>query len=229
MSSSDDSTYKPRAGNRITSVVTRGGDGGTTSLVGGFRVPKDDPRIEAYGTSDELQVAIGIARDELFKLIPSESASQESPGATLTILYQHLGYIQNLLFTFNTDLATRVSDRWPGMPLPTEDDLLYLENLVAVCNQPLPPLKDFVLPGGHAAVTALHLCRVIARRTERQVEHLARQEPVGELTRPFINRMSDVFFVLSRRVSFEIQRLGIPQQEIIWQREMPTPPLPDSI
>lgn len=211
---------------RITRVVTRGGDAGMTSLVGGRRVHKDDARIEAYGTSDELQTAIGGARDAIMALTPQLSGHA---AALLLLLEQHLVYIQNLLFTYNAELATLPADRWPGMPVIGEADLEYLERLVAACNRPLPPLKDFVLPGDHPAITALHVCRVIARRAERKVEHLARQEAetLGAMCRPFINRLSDVFFVLARRLSHELREAGLIGQETIWQRGIDAPPMPE--
>lgn len=207
---------------RISRVFTRGGDTGMTSLVGGQRVSKADPRLEAYGTGDELQVVIGIARDAL----EAARTGLPEPSPLLDLISRHLRYLQNMLFTVNGDLATRLEDRWSGMPLVGEDELVYLEELIQSCTAALPPLRDFVLPGGHPAVTGLHLCRVVCRRMEREVEALAGHEPIGDMVRPFLNRMSDVFFVLGRRVGAELVRLGQATPETIWQREMELPPLP---
>src|SRR4051794_648647 len=113
------------------------------------------------------------------------------------------------------------------MPLISAADVEYLEALTEACNKPLAPLKDFIIPGGHPAATALHLCRVIARRAERNLEALAEREQIGEFTRPFINRLSDVFFVLARRVAHELRQLDIPTREIIWTRKLDVPALPE--
>ena len=208
---------------RITRVYTRMGDAGKTQLVGGREVPKDDPRLAAYGTVDELQVAIGLARDALRATLPALS---ETPRARLCRLIEHLIYLQNLLFTLSGELATRFDDRWDGMPLTRPADVTFLESLIDHCNAELPPLKDFILMGGHWAVTALHECRVVARRAEREIETLAGREPIGESIRPFMNRLSDLFFVLARFVAAEFRRHGVAPREMIWERDRQPPPMP---
>jgi len=208
---------------RITRVYTRAGDEGMTQLVGGRRVPKNHPRLAAYGAVDEIQVAIGAARDAL------RAAVLAHPGVApplLAALEPHLIYLQNLLFTLCADLATRLEDRWPEMPLPTPADVKYMETLIDALNAGLAPLKDFMLPGGHPAATACHVCRVVCRRAERELETLAAAEPIGELTRPILNRLSDLFYVLARRVAHDLERAGLASPERIWRRDLPRPPLP---
>ena len=213
---------RPREGNRITRVYTRTGDGGMTQLVGGREVPKRDLRLHAYGTVDELQVWIGVARDALHAVPVKDDAL----SAFLRLLDQHLVYIQNRLFTLSGDLATLLEDRWSGMPLLTPGDTVYLEQLIDAYNAPLPALKDFVLHGGHAAATGLQMCRVVCRRAERAVNELAARESIGELPEPFLNRLSDAFFVLGRRVFHELNTRGMTEGETIWQRDLPEPALP---
>ena len=208
---------------RITRVYTRGGDKGMSSLMGGRRVPKNHPRLNAYGTVDELQVALGAAHDAL---VQAAASLQEPQQAVFVFIESHLIYLQNMLFTISGDLATPLEDRRPEMPLPSAVHVEYMERLIDRLNRELPPLKDFVLPGGHPAVTALHLCRVICRRAEREIETLAAIEPIGEWVRPVMNRLSDVFFVLARRVAQELNQAGIRVGEIIWRRDLPPPPLP---
>jgi len=202
---------------RITKVYTRTGDAGTTRLVGGQVIPKDHPRLAAYGTVDELQVVMGAAVDALGALRAHTLANN---------LLDHMLYLQNRLFTLGGDLATRIEDRWANMPLVGAADVDYMEDLIDALNGPLPPLKDFILPGGHPAVTSLHLCRVVCRRAEREVEALAAIEPVGESVRPFLNRLSDLFFVMARALAHKLRTEGLTPEETIWRRETPTPKMP---
>lgn len=203
---------------RITRVYTKSGDDGTTGLVGGQRVPKDDPRIEAYGTVDELMAFVGVARQEL----AGESANFRDPAhaAQLDAL---LEYIANKLFTLGADLATRIPDRHPAMAVITAEDITWLESVCDACNESLEPLKDFVLPGGSRTAAALHVTRTVARRAERVIAVLSRTEDVGPHVGVYTNRLSDAFFVLSRWVNAEMNR-----PEVIWRRGLPTPELPSN-
>lgn len=219
----DDKHAKSSKSLRITKVYTRTGDKGMTRLVGGQQVPKDHPRLCAYGTLDELQVCIGLAIDTIHETL---AAHPDSPLDVVRSMTEHLAYVQNQLFTASGDLATRIEDRWEGMPLLAQADIDFLEEVIDAFNAPLPPLKDFILPGGSRAVTALHLCRVVCRRAEREAEALAAVEPVGEMIRPFINRLSDYFFVLGRRLAQELCQLELALPEIIWKRQLPRPNLP---
>ena len=168
---------------RITKVTTRGGDGGETSLGGGRRAPKDDPRIEVYGTVDELGSVIGVA---------------VAMGVDATLLPE-LQRIQNELFHLGADLATPEADkeRTPGPRIETRH-VADLELLIGRITAELPPLENFVLPGGAPTAALLHLARTVCRRAERALVALARTEPVGPLTLPYLNRLSDALFVMAR-------------------------------
>lgn len=205
---------------RLTRIYTRSGDKGLTRLASGREVPKNHPRLNAYGTLDELQVAIGGARDALAM---AHAAHPTLDLSRLADISHHLTYFQQMLFSLCADLATPIEDRNPHTPVASESHVRYLERLIDHFNEDLPPLKDFILPGGHPAGTALHVCRVVCRRAEREIETLAGAEPIGEWVIPLANRFSDAFFVLSRRVMFELQRAGIALDEQIWRKDAPPP------
>lgn len=199
---------------RITSVYTKTGDDGTTGLAGGQRVEKDDPRIEAYGTVDELSSLMGWARQEL---------QAEGPGgdAAFTRLDEVLAFVQNQLFNLGADLATRVADRHPQMKVIGEDDIRWLEMVCDVYGDLLPPLRDFILPGGSRTAAALHVCRTVARRAERSLMPLSRSEDIGPYVGKYLNRLSDAMFVLARWVN---SRLEVP--EVTWRKDAQPPELP---
>lgn len=169
-------------------IYTRTGDQGDTGLFGGARVPKDDARVEAYGTVDEANAAIGVAI---------------SHGSSLFIR-EVLKEIQSDLFTLGAELATVPGheDRL-GIALLTEADVTRLEQAIDEAEAPLPPLKNFVLPGGPPDVTALHLARTVVRRAERLVLTLSRRETVRPLPLVYLNRLADLLFVLARRAQHE--------------------------
>ena len=170
---------------RLTRIYTRGGDAGDTSLGDGARVPKHALRVAAYGTVDEANAAIGIAR------FHADGASDEM-----------LGRIQNDLFDLGADLCTPEDGRRsPGAlriaPAQTE----RLEREIDAMNSTLAPLDSFILPGGTAAAAYLHLARTIVRRAERLVAELARSETVNPEALKYLNRLSDHLFVLGRRLN----------------------------
>ncbi len=177
---------------RLTKIYTRAGDGGQTRLVGGQLVPKEDLRIEAYGTVDELNSVLGMARE-----LARESALPQENKEEFDAFFQE---VQNNLFNLGSDLATRIEDRWEGQPLVESADTQSLENLIDQWNEELCDLTSFVLPGGNKTGAALHMARTICRRAERQVVGLSRHEEIGAEVIPYINRLSDALFVLSRRV-----------------------------
>ena len=192
---------------RITRVYTKTGDRGTTRLVGGVEVRKDDARIEAYGTVDELNAVLGIVRtflgDEATRL----------PDA-VSVIDDMLAVIQNDLFNVGADLATRPSDRWPGMFRVEEPDVLKLEGWIDQLNDALPPLQEFILPGGGRVGAFLHQARTVARRAERRVVSLLAVEPeAGEGVLRYLNRLSDLLFVLGRHTA---RALGQP--EVYWTK-----------
>lgn len=175
---------------RINRVYTRTGDDGTTRLVGGREVAKDDARIEAYGTVDELNSLVGVVRAELERSrVPAEEAGR---------LDGLLEAIQHDLFELGTDLATPVADRWEGMRLIDEADVSRLEAEIDAMNADLPVLKEFILPGGSALAAQLHLARTVCRRAERRAFTLAGADAVNPLAPRWLNRFSDWLFVAAR-------------------------------
>lgn len=187
----------------ITRVYTRLGDGGETSLVGGRRVPKDSARIVAYGTVDELNAAVGLAR--VF--------NAEKRGARARWLDDTLKKIQNQLFDLGSELATPPDAAYEGMFRVGSADVEELERLMDRCQKDLAPLKSFILPGGGRVHGFLHLARTICRRAEREILTLSRVEPVGEGPLQYVNRLSDALFVLGRWVG---KHGG--EKEYLWER-----------
>ncbi|HEY3349976.1 MAG TPA: cob(I)yrinic acid a,c-diamide adenosyltransferase [Thermoanaerobaculia bacterium] len=176
---------------RINRVYTRGGDAGETSLVGGPRIAKDAIRIQSYGTVDELNAILGLAR----------TANRETPGASdqdRARLDALLTRLQNELFNLGSDLATLPQDRHPKQPVIEERHVTFLEKTIDEMNAGLPELRSFVLPGGGWVSAFLHQARTVCRRAERLVTTLARQESVGPHALVYLNRLSDLLFVLGR-------------------------------
>jgi cob(I)alamin adenosyltransferase len=178
---------------RITKVYTRTGDDGTTALGGGQRVPKDAVRIAAYGTVDELSSQIGAA---LAVGVVEELAAP-------------LGRIQNELFHLGSDLCVLEEDK-ARMPVPVVEErhVAALEELMDRLSAELPPLANFILPGGAPGAAQLHVARTVCRRAERLLVTLAREEPVGAWAVRYLNRLSDALFVMAR---FENLRRGVPE------------------
>lgn len=202
---------------RITKVYTRGGDQGTTRLAGGQRLPKDHVRIESYGSTDELMAVFALVRQEY-----AQERQRIADPARAALFANVLEYIQNKLFTLGGELATRAEDRHPQMETITEEDVLWLEKLCDHYNETLPPLKDFVLPGGTRTNAALHLARTVARRAERHLTRLSREEDLGPHPLRWLNRLSDALFVLCR---WSNTAMGEP--EVLWRHRMPAPVLPE--
>lgn len=191
---------------RITQVTTKTGDHGSTQLVGGQEIPKDHPRVWTYGTIDELNALLGVVRSQL--------GGAESESGTLWRLDRPLRTIQNDLFNIGGLLATLPSDRWETQPRPWPDDVLKLETLIEGFNAELPPLEEFVLPGGPPIAAFLHQARTVCRRAERHLVTLYRcQEEDDESVLRYLNRLSDLLFVLSRWAT-----LTSGQAETVWSR-----------
>ena len=169
---------------RINRVYTKTGDDGTTALVGGERVSKDDARIEAYGTVDELNAVIGMVRHAL-----------ATSGAGIK-LQPILKRVQNELFNLGAELAT--PDEWRKVPAIAERHVVALEHEMDACNEELAELRSFILPGGGNSATLLHLARTVCRRAERRVITLSREGRVSDLSIKYLNRLSDALFVWSR-------------------------------
>jgi cob(I)alamin adenosyltransferase len=190
---------------RITRVYTRTGDRGETALVGGKRVPKDSLRIEAYGTIDELNSIVGLAR----AFNEEKLADGEAHRFLDTVLRQ----IQDELFDLGSELATPPDFFQEGMYRVSESEVKKIEQLIDECQKELEPLKSFVLPGGGRIGAYLHQCRTVCRRAEREILRLSRAEELSEWPIKYVNRLSDLFFVLSRWIS---KKTG--KDEYLWQR-----------
>lgn len=188
----------------INRVYTRGGDKGETGLAGGQRVPKDALRIEAYGTVDELNAFIGVARDTAEGLISRHPAIAELDAI--------LKRVQHELFNAGSILATLPQDVHPRQARVTGSEIIQLETEIDKMNEALPALRSFVLPGGCRLNAELHVCRTVCRRAERICVTLAREELVDGAIVRYLNRLSDALFVWSRWVS---HTLGVP--EILWE------------
>jgi cob(I)alamin adenosyltransferase len=189
---------------RITRVYTRAGDDGQTALVGGQRVPKDDIRIDAYGTVDELNSSVGLAR--VFNRETSDARTRDR-------LEEILKHLQNELFDLGSELATPPDSFYEGMFRVGETDVKALERLIDECQKDLDPLDSFILPGGGAVSGFLHQCRTVCRRAERIVLALGRQADIGQWPLRYLNRLSDLFFVLSRWIG---KHSG--EAEYLWER-----------
>ena len=179
-------------GNRLSKIYTRTGDDGTTGLGDGSRVAKDSARVASYGTVDELNSAIGIV------------LAVEIPERVREVLTQ----VQHDLFDLGGELCI------PGMAMVHAADVERLEQVLDGFNEDLPPLKDFILPGGGAAAAHCHLARTICRRAEREVVALARVEEIRAEATHYLNRLSDLLFVIAR-----VLARASGHGEVLWQHE----------
>jgi cob(I)alamin adenosyltransferase len=184
-------------GNRLSKIVTRTGDDGSTGLADGSRVSKDALRVEAMGSVDELNCAIGV--------LASGGLPDTSAAACLT-------EIQHDLFDLGGELAI------PGAQVIDEPRLLWLETQIEHFNAGLPPLKEFVLPGGGTAAAACHVARAVCRRAERRCWTLSREEKIDSASLRYLNRLSDLLFVLAR--VFARAQTG---SELLWHRQRHRP------
>jgi cob(I)alamin adenosyltransferase len=168
-------------GNRLTKIYTRTGDDGTTGLSDGSRVSKSSQRVEAMGEVDELNSVLGLV------------LAYELPKPVTDCLFE----VQHDLFDLGGELAT------PGLELLQEQRIDWLERTLDDFNEPLPPLKEFILPGGGQAASACHLARSVCRRAERRLVALSHEESFREPLRTYLNRLSDLLFVLCRVLARE--------------------------
>lgn len=179
-------------GHRLSKIYTRTGDDGTTGLGDGTRVRKDSLRVEAYGTVDELNSVIGLL------------LTYEMPGDIRRCLTR----VQHRLFDLGGELCI------PGHQSMNDEDVGALELILDRLNDKLAPLKEFILPGGSAAAAVCHVARTVCRRAERRVVNLAQMETVSAPALRYLNRLSDLLFVLARVLN---QRADI--SDVLWQRE----------
>ena len=176
---------------RINKVYTRTGDSGKTRLVGGEERDKDDPRIDAYGTVDELNSHIGLCR-EMLKDIGSKSFLD---------LINSLHSVQNDLFNLGTQIASPMSEKSETLPKITVDAITKIEDEIDKANEELSELTSFVLPGGSKINAQFHITRNVCRRAERRAVALSKKEGLDPLNLQYLNRLSDALFVWSRWVS----------------------------
>lgn len=176
-------------GNRLSKIYTRTGDDGSTGLGDGTRIEKDHLRVDAMGDIDELNAVIGIVLSEAL------------PDAIATILTQ----VQHDLFDLGGEICI------PGHSMIKGERVTALETTLDALNAGLPPLREFILPGGTRAASFCHLARTICRRAERQLVRLNRQSPVTAAARQYLNRLSDLLFVLCRMIN---QQAGTP--DVLW-------------
>jgi cob(I)alamin adenosyltransferase len=190
---------------RLNRIYTKAGDKGQTRLVGGQKVGKDSLRLECYGTVDELMSCLGLARTAL---------EQPTPPAGAAELSLVLRRVQNELFNLGSDLATLPEDRHPQQPVIEARHVEALERAIDGWNETLPELRSFVLPGGGWVASYLHLARTVCRRAERIAVRLAASESVSDQVIPYLNRLSDALFVMSRHAA---RLYGEP--EPLWEPE----------
>jgi cob(I)alamin adenosyltransferase len=179
-------------GHRLSKIVTRTGDAGTTGLGDGSRVAKDAARIEVIGAVDELNSTIGV--------LLSENLPEAISGCLVEV--------QHDLFDLGGELSI------PGYEAMREAQVLRLEDAVTRFNAGLPPLKEFILPGGTRAASLAHVARTVCRRAERALVRLGAAEPVRECTRKYLNRLSDLLFVLARTIN----RAG-GAADVLWRKD----------
>ena len=190
-------------------IYTKTGDKGTTSLIGGTKVPKSHLRIESYGTTDELNSFIGLLGDHLDLLA---ATSPPTATAALAAIHSQLREIQDRLFTIGSSLACD-PEKETKMSIPDlrEQDVETLEKDIDSMDSQLPPMKAFILPGGHIAVSTAHIVRCVCRRAERSCVRMQEEQlAVDPLVIRYLNRLSDYFFVLSRYLAHLLQADEIP-------------------
>ncbi|MEQ8908103.1 MAG: cob(I)yrinic acid a,c-diamide adenosyltransferase [Vicingaceae bacterium] len=170
-------------------IYTKKGDSGTTSLIGGTRVPKHHLRIESYGTVDELNSYMGLIRDH------------NKNDAIKKVILE----IQDRLFTIGSHLATDPGKSKMKLPELFDSDVSFLENEIDKMDDELEPMRSFVLPGGDPVISSTHIARCVCRRAERIAVHLSETEKVDELIIRYLNRLSDYLFTLSRKLSKDLK------------------------
>ena len=182
-------------------IYTKTGDNGTTALIGGTRVAKHHIRIEAYGTVDELNSFIGLLNDN----IDDKNINKD------------LIKIQNELFNLGAYLSLdpekeKLANGKPRLNIPNIDKKMidFLENKIDEMNENLPPMTNFILPGGHQTVSICHICRTITRRAERRATAINEVEAINPFLIKYLNRLSDYLFVLARKLSVDLKIIEVP-------------------
>ena len=172
----------------INRVYTKKGDKGKTSIVGGHKLNKSSKRITSFGEVDELNVIVGMCKDEV-ELVNNKDGQ---------MLSNYLRRIQHELFNLGNMIATLPEDFYKNMPSVNKDDIEYMENKINFFNKNLPQLTSFILPGGCDLSLRFHLARVVCRRCERNIVELSEETTIDSIIIAYLNRLSDLFFVLGR-------------------------------
>ena len=182
----------------MSKIYTRRGDDGSTGLFGGPRVSKDDLRVAAYGEVDELNSALGVAREELRDPVQKDIADI-------------VDRLQSELFNLGGQLATPDAAAAPkNVPVIAKADVVRLEEEIDRFTAELPPMRFFILPGGSRPGAALHLCRTVCRRAERKAVELSRTEPMPDQTLSYLNRLSDLLFIMARAANLRAGGREVP-------------------
>jgi cob(I)alamin adenosyltransferase len=171
----------------LNKIYTRTGDTGSTGLVGGARIEKDAAKVEAYGDIDELNAQLGVCKE-----LANETAA--------TLILDMLITIQNELFDIGAELATPSEAHWEGMLKAQAHHVKQLESWIDKLNEPLPILRSFILPGGSLLSAQIHVARTVCRRAERHICKLNKLEAVSPFILQYVNRLSDLLFVMARAV-----------------------------
>ena len=196
----------------MAKIYTKTGDKGKSSLVGGQKVLKNDPRLECYGTIDELNSSLGLVRAEIQNLFKVFTHRQEA----LSTLDADIAKVQHWLFDLGSQLATIPDEREKfKLPSVTLDEIDWMEKKIDAATALLTPLKTFILPGGSELSARFHLSRTIARRAERCMMELGEENP--EFAIPFINRLSDYLFTMARYSNFLCD-----QKDVLWVKNEST-------
>jgi len=203
---------------KLTRIYTRTGDDGTTGLVGGQRVKKSAPRIEAYGTIDETSSVVGLVRAHIASTLRSSSIDMERVDRVGRRLDAWLAWVQDALFNIGSDLATLPENRWEGMPLITQADVDALERAIDEAQAELTPLANFIHPSGSTAGATLHIARTVARRAERLLVDLYDVDQINPLVLLYVNRLSDALFVWARWINWALN-----EPEALWVAETQPP------
>ncbi|MBI4397672.1 MAG: cob(I)yrinic acid a,c-diamide adenosyltransferase [Candidatus Omnitrophica bacterium] len=191
---------------RLTRIYTKTGDQGLTGLAGGKRVRKDSARIETYGSTDELNAVIGLARAYL--------AKEKIPAGVRREVDGFLERVQHELFNLGSDLAHPQGAKPGRTPLLADEHVTYLEGKIDLWQKELKPLKEFILRGGGGVASWLHFACTVARRAERAAVHLMNEEEIAPCNVKYLNRLNDALFVLARWTALKLN-----QQEVLWDYE----------
>lgn len=184
---------------RINKIYTRTGDKGTTALVGGSIIEKDHPRVEAYGSVDELNSWIGVC-------------STEANSLNISQLPDYLSRVSQDLFDIGAELATPSDARWEGMIIVNDKSISVLESWIDNLMEGIPPLTSFVLPGGSSLNASLHVARTVCRRAEREVIRFSKTSEINDHIVIYLNRLSDLLFAMCRYVSIKTNT-----PELLWK------------